>query len=390
MSDQSALFLYGTLRHLPLLQAVAGGDVAAEAAWLVDHVAHRVVGADYPMIVPKQGWVAEGLLIRPTADQKARLDFYEGGHGYGVRQLQVNTEDGSCGAEVYWHGDEMLEPAEPWDLHRWSVLNGPRQTIAAREAIAMFGRQSPRRVQERLPSLLTRAQAAQNAASPAPTTLRRSAEPSDVEVRTRTVAYADFFSVEEYRLRHRKFDGQMSPELHRSVFVSGDAATVLPYDPVRDRVLLVEQFRMGIYGRGDPQPWSLEAIAGRVDPGETPRETVLREAREEAGLELARLIELPGAYPSPAAKTEFVFSFIGIADLPDSAAGTGGMASEDEDIRAHVISFEDLMHLLDTGEVANGPLALSALYLARKRPDLQAERQVVFTRKRNDGEKGAG
>ena len=81
----------------------------------------------------------------------------------------------------------------------------------------------------------------------------------------------------EPALRAPLFGGGQSAPLLREVFVATDAALVLPYDPLRDRVLLVEQFRMGPYGRGDPRPFLLEPVAGRIDAGETPEEAARRE-----------------------------------------------------------------------------------------------------------------
>lgn len=101
-------------------------------------------------------------------------------------------------------------------------------------------------------------------------TLRRRAGPEDVQVQTRTEPYAGFFAVEVQDLRFRRFDGTVSAPVNRAGFVSGDAVTVMPYDPVRDRVLLIEQFRFGPHLRGDVNPWQLEVIAGRIDAGETP------------------------------------------------------------------------------------------------------------------------
>lgn len=364
-----ALFLYGTLRHLPLLEIVAGGPIQTRPARLPEHRAHRVAGADYPMIHPAEGEMAEGLLIHPDAQQRARLDFYEGGHGYGLRQLTVQTDEGPRDALVYW--PDGLSAAEPWDAASWIATRGALQVEAARDAMEMFGRQSPETVARRFPSILVRAQARLNARMTHPATLRRDARPDDVQIARRHIAYAGFFAVEDYVLRHRRFDGGLSPDLHRAVFISADAVSVLPYDPARDRVMLVEQFRMGPTARGDTNPWLLEPIAGRMDPGETPRQTALRETREETGLEVARLIPLPAYYPSPGAKTEFVTPFLALADLPDEAAGVGGLDSEHEDIRAHVLSFDAVMALLDTGELANGPLVLSVLHLMRMRPDLR-------------------
>jgi nudix-type nucleoside diphosphatase (YffH/AdpP family) len=376
----NTLFLYGTLRHLPLLDIVAGERVPVRAGWLPGHLAYRVAGEDYPMIAPASGRVAEGLIVTLSDTARARLDFYELGHGYGTRTLMAETEQRAVAVTLYWPDQSVLQPAEPWDLRGWVDRDAELQCLAAAEAMTMFGRQSPQRVAERFASLRARAQARLNAREAAPTTLRRRAAPGDMQIARHVTTYADFFSVEELHFRHRTFSGGMSAPLHRAGFISADAATVLPYDPVRDRVLLIEQLRVGPILRGDPQPWSLEAIAGRIDPGETPEQAALREAREEAGLSIDRLIPLGGHYPSPGAKNEFLYSFIGLADLPDTAAGLGGLLAEGEDIRAHVIGFDQLMDLVESGEAGNGPLILSALHLARKRDELRAERDVVFTR----------
>ncbi len=202
--------------------------------------------------------------------------------------------------------------------------------------------------------------------------VRRATRPGDVEVVRRRQPYARFFAVEEYDLSFRRFDGSMGEDVNRAVFISGDAVTVLPYDPVRDRVLLIEQFRVGPYARGDDQPWLLEAIAGRIDPGETPEQTARREAVEEAGLDLGELLAVGSYYPSPGAKAEYLYSYVALADLPDSAAGTFGLAEEAEDIRGHLIAFDRLMELVATGEIDNAPLLVSVLWLQRERERLRA------------------
>jgi nudix-type nucleoside diphosphatase (YffH/AdpP family) len=182
----------------------------------------------------------------------------------------------------------------------------------------------------------------------------------------------DYFQVEEHEVRFAQFTGGMSQEVKRACFVMGDAVTVLPYDPARDRVLVVEQFRYGPYVRGDLRPWSLEPIAGRIDPGEAPEAAVRREAREEAGLEIGALHHVAAYYPSPGAITEYLHSYVGLTDLPDEVAGVGGLEEEAEDIRAQVLSFKALMALLASGEAQNGPLILTALWLQANRAGLRA------------------
>ncbi|MDP0927043.1 NUDIX domain-containing protein [Paracoccus onubensis] len=188
-------------------------------------------------------------------------------------------------------------------------------------------------------------------------------DPSDIRLHERQQPFAGFFAVEEWRLSHRKFDGSFTPQIRREGFVMGDAVVVLPWDPVRDRVLVIEQFRLGPAMRHDPQPWMLEAIAGRIDAGETVEEAARREAEEEAGLRLQHLFPAVHCYPSPGAITEFLYQFIGIADLPDGVAGVHGLTDEAEDIRGHLLSRGELARMLHDGEITNGPLSMLILWL---------------------------
>ena len=116
----------------------------------------------------------------------------------------------------------------------------------------------------------------------------------DIEVLEKTTPYKGHFRIDHYRLRHKKYDGEWSPPLSREVFERGHAAAVLLYDPIRDEVVLIQQFRPGAYAAG-LMPWLTEIVAGIIEPGETPEDVVRREAKEEAGVEITDL-ELIGRY----------------------------------------------------------------------------------------------
>lgn len=193
-----------------------------------------------------------------------------------------------------------------------------------------------------------------------------------VEVLTRQEPYAQFAAVEVYELRHGLFSGGQSDVLNRLVMITGDACVVLPYDPRHDRVLLISQFRPGCLARGDLDPWLIETVAGRIDAGETPEQCARREALEEAGIALDELISLPGQYPSPALQSEYVYGFIGIADLPEAVPGIGGLPEEDEDIHSFTMDFRAAMALIETGEIRNGPLLVALLSLSQRRDAIRA------------------
>ncbi|MDT8853949.1 gamma-glutamylcyclotransferase [Paracoccaceae bacterium Fryx2] len=366
-------FFYGTLCHAPLLRVVLGRNVAARPARLDGHAVHWADGGAFPLIVEDAGGRAEGVLVTGmTAEDVARLDFYEGGFAYHTRDLAVEAGGAATSARVYFPDPGHWVAAAPWSLADWQAVWGETVVATADAFMALYGRRPPQEVLARYGQMLVRGASRVRAETrPAPTLLRHSARPGDVVIAAQHQPYARFFAVEEYDLRFRRFDGSLSPEVNRAVFISGDAVTVLPYDPVRDRVLLVEQFRAAPLARGDRQPWMLEAIAGRIDPGETPEEAVRREAREEAGLVLDALELVASYYPSPGAKSEFLYSYVALTDLPDGAAGIFGVEGEAEDIRGHLVGFEALMALVASGEAAVAPLILSALWLQRERPRLR-------------------
>ncbi|MBY6138135.1 NUDIX domain-containing protein [Leisingera daeponensis] len=368
------LFFFGTLRHIPLLELVLGrsGDaLKARSAQLPGHGVYQVVGQPFPAIEERQGATADGVFVQDlsAADLDA-LNFYEGGFGYELKPVAVRLADGSYAeAEVYFPEPGMWQTADPWDLEVWAAEWGALSLRAAEEVMAYYGRKSAEEIAESFPAI--RRRAASWLAGQA-----RPADPEhdltkDVIVHSHTRAYLNFFAMEEMELQFRRYDGSMSPVVHRSAAMAALASVVLPYDPKRDQVLLVEQFRAPVYISGDSRPWMWEPVAGLVDPGETPEQAAVREAQEEAGISVQRLEPVAQVYPSSGSLTEFVHIFIGIADLSDVSGG-GGLAGEGEDIRSRIISYDALMEGIDAQTYQDMPLVTAALWLSRHRERLRA------------------
>lgn len=374
----NSLFFYGTLCHRPLLDLVLGGESTCRIspAVLPGHVANWVKNQSFPMISEGDASaLLRGLLVQDLSDQDvARLNFYEGGFDYALEDVTVRTEpDGKeVQTQVYFPTPGLWTPGAIWNLSDWEAKYGAMTVEAAKEVMEGFGQVTPDEIARRFPMIRTRASSRVRARTePAPTTLRADYGAQDIHVNRSARPYTKFFTLEEQELSFRKYSGEMSEVVDRAAFVGGDAVIVLPYDPVSDRVLVIEQFRIGPHVRGDVHPWLLEPVAGRIDGGEAPQDCARREAMEEAGLTLDRLIPLPPHYPSPGANTEFFYPFIALCDLPDDAGGIGGVESEAEDIRSHVIPFDRLMELITSGEANVGPLILAAFWLAANRQDLR-------------------
>lgn len=195
------------------------------------------------------------------------------------------------------------------------------------------------------------------------------ASDSRIDVLDREVVYHGHFQMMRYRFRHWQFAGGMGPEVVRELFVRGHAASVMPYDPVRDEVVLIEQFRTGAYAAGH-DPWLLEPVAGIIETGETPDQVARREAIEEAGLTLLDLAPICSCFVSPGGSSEFVACYVGRVDT-SSAGGLFGLAEEGEDIKVHVLSFDEALARLDRGELNVVTTILSMQWLARHRDSLR-------------------
>ncbi|MBS0588416.1 MAG: NUDIX domain-containing protein [Proteobacteria bacterium] len=188
---------------------------------------------------------------------------------------------------------------------------------------------------------------------------------TNVEVLEKTICFEGFFRIEKYRLRHRLFSGDWSQPLVREVFERGHAAAVLPYDPIRDEVILIEQFRVGALGAQDGS-WLLEIVAGMIEAGETAQDVVKRESIEEADCIISDLIPLYDCFVSPGGTTERVALFCGRVDSTH-AGGVHGAAEEGEDIKVHVVPLDTALTFLNSGKITSASAIIALQWLALNR-----------------------
>ncbi|HMQ92969.1 MAG TPA: NUDIX domain-containing protein [Amaricoccus sp.] len=369
------IFLPGPLGGAGAVAAMIGGaepQVSAVPAILDGHRLQVDCDGLRLVPVPAPGAELEGRLIAAGGEAAARLRFGLASMGGRAGALPVRLDGEVRRAEVRV-ADAAEAPGAAWSASRWSPALDIALAEALAEVLGQFGRCDAGAMPRLLPGIAMRA-AARTAGrlEPGAVALRRGFARGDVAQVALRYPYAEFFGIEEHLLRHRRFDGSMSEPVGRAVFTSGDAVTVLPFDPRRDAVLLIEQFRAGPHARRDSHPWCLEAVAGRRDGLELPEETARREAREEAGLELGRLERIAAYYPAPGVAAEFITAFVGEADL-GAAGGVHGLDEEHEDIRGFVAPLDAALATVASGEANNAPLLVSLLWLALNRHRLVAE-----------------
>jgi ADP-ribose pyrophosphatase len=185
-----------------------------------------------------------------------------------------------------------------------------------------------------------------------------------VELIVREIPFKGYFQVSRYHLRHTQFNGGMGPQISR----------VVPYDPIRDEIALIEQFRPGAYAAGDPDPWLIEVVAGIIDANETLEDVARRESLEETGLTISALDYLGKHYMTPGGSSESIAMYAGCADFTQ-LGGLHGMADEGEDIRVFAVPAGEAIAMVHDNRIRNAMTALALLLFESRRQVLRQDWQ---------------
>ena len=362
------LFLYGTLCDPIMFRNLTGVDLSAEPFNLNGFRVDRVKASELPMIVPDDQSSAMGVVLRNVpVDVLDRLNAYEAPFGYVIRSTIQNDE----AIHFYETPEAQISSGDLWDFDLWADKHLARAQFATKEIGSFDPPLGAQELSQQWGMIQHRAHASASAMSKyTPATIRRKAGHATVLKRNSTAG--SFYRFYNCDLEYETFDGGLSGPLTREVLHGSEAALVLPYDPDKDVVLLVEQFRIGPFFRGDTNYWMLEPVAGLIDSGETPQEAAIRECAEEAGVTPKIIEEMFSAYPSPGGVTDFHHCFLGIFDLPEEKKYLGGLEDEAEDLRLHVVPFEKAMNLIESGEISVLPLIAMLYWLERNRKRLRA------------------
>ncbi|MGN1356853.1 MAG: ADP-ribose diphosphatase [Succinivibrionaceae bacterium] len=196
----------------------------------------------------------------------------------------------------------------------------------------------------------------------------------DVNIVRKERCYDGFFKLNRYTLQHRLFSGELSGTFTRELFERGHAAAIMLYDPKQDQVVMIEQFRIGAYA-ADMGPWLYEVVAGVNDADESMEDVVRREASEEAGVQVTSVKFITRYLVSPGGTSETISLYLGLVDASD-ASGVHGLASENEDIKVHVLPFSEVLKMTEKGEICNSTAIIAVYYLALHRQEYWQQSDV--------------
>ncbi|PCH63109.1 MAG: ADP-ribose diphosphatase [SAR86 cluster bacterium] len=183
----------------------------------------------------------------------------------------------------------------------------------------------------------------------------------DVQISAEQTLYSGFMKLQRLTLKHRLFGGGWSALIERELIVKEAAVGVLLFDPQRDELVLVRQFRVGMIDT-QQSPWLLELVAGMVDKGESLAEVAKRESREEANCEPSQLMPICEYYNSPGSSNEKIALFCGKVDA-SGQGGVFGLVDEHEDISVEVISYQHAIAELNLGKINNAMTVIALQWL---------------------------
>lgn len=189
-------------------------------------------------------------------------------------------------------------------------------------------------------------------------------------IRKKEIAYSGFFRLEKYWLKHTLYAGGWSEEICRELFVRGSCVAVLLYDSDTDKVVLIEQFRIGAILNPD-KAWLIEIVAGAVEEGETAAEVAYREALEEAGCEIQQLMKINEFYTTPGGMGERITLFCGKVDSRKIKDGIHGLEEEQEDIMVRTVDFAEAYRMVESNEIDSAIPILAIQWLALNKEKLQ-------------------
>lgn len=372
------IFVFGTLRSDTLREIVLGRDMSSDdicEATIKDFQVYWAKEGPFPVMIPEPNSEAHGLVLKNLSEPDVeRLNYYELGFDYVLATTSVETHAGQIGVSAYFCNRSDMATSKLWSYDDWLSDHSEIQYLAAREFLDFFGTKFGDTAQVTYNSILKRAEVFVSESSTPSSALEIGPDlNTNIQIEDLKREYLGFFALNQVDLKYPFFDNSTSGLKSRTILMGSEASLILPYDPILDKVLLVEQFRIGPFCRGDKAPWVYEPVAGVIEFGEEPEDAAKREVFEEAGIQVTNLVKINSGYPNPGEATTYFYNYIGIVDLSDYSPGIYGVRDEGEDIRTHVIDFKEVLSWSISNKLRVLPLTTMVLWLALNKLKLSSK-----------------
>ena len=182
-----------------------------------------------------------------------------------------------------------------------------------------------------------------------------------VTIEKKARIFDDFFKIDEVHLQHERLDGSMSPTLRVLNFERGDGVAAIVFNVDTDKLILVRQFRYPAYSRGEG--WIIESVAGMLENGQSPEDTIKREILEEIGYEVESLSFISTFFVSPGGTSERIHMYYAVVNNSGRVNAGGGLNAENEDIEILELYLDEAIHMAHTGGILDGKTLYGLLWL---------------------------
>jgi ADP-ribose pyrophosphatase len=196
-------------------------------------------------------------------------------------------------------------------------------------------------------------------------------ERKDLQILSRELQWQGYFKMVKFTFKHKLFAGGVSQPITRELFERGHAVVVIPYDPMTDQLILIEQIRVGAFDH-DMSPWMIELVAGIIEEGEAPIDVAKRETYEETGLETLQCQKIMSYLSSPGGMSERIDLYVAQVNAGDIAQ-LAGLAEEGEDIRVFAMDRELAYQAIAQGKITNGASIIGIQWLALNHQRIKQE-----------------
>lgn len=194
----------------------------------------------------------------------------------------------------------------------------------------------------------------------------------DVKILEEKLVYSGYCPIKQYKLQFRLFEGGWSIPVSRELIMRPKVAAVLLYDGDKDKVVFIEQMRVGVLA-DSKSPWVLDIVAGMVDEGESLIEAAHREALEEAGCKIKSLIPIHTYLVSVGISDEETTIYCGLIDAPEQGT-LHGLHHDGEDIKVHVLSYDEALQIMKQGKLRAASAVIAFQWLMLHRDSLHGSR----------------
>jgi len=172
--------------------------------------------------------------------------------------------------------------------------------------------------------------------------------------------YNEYFKIDKIIVDEFE-DGKYTTSYSRYKLTRPDAVTILVFNEDTQNVILVKQFRYPIMGHVKEN--ILEAVAGKIDAGESPKRAAVRELEEEIGYRISedRLGAPIEIFASPGYSSEKITIFLAVVNNNDKLAGAGGgVQGEHENIEIVEMNINDFMSKIRSNEIKDSKTIIAS------------------------------